>query len=216
LPALNFATFLAFILITSPVCGLRPLRADLFDTEKVPKPTKRINLEIEPAFFEQFGITDWAAKLAVTGNPDAKFLMVKIYRELMTNDCFSDVSVKMLLLQLISETRKRGFDTTIPPWVSVVRDYLHSHNDDTITLEQLSGISNLHPVTISKQFPKYFSCTVGQYKRKLKVEKSFAFVKSPSVSLTDVAYECGFFDQSHFIRTFKQLTGMLPGQYQRL
>src|SRR5450432_1753214 len=38
-PALNFATFLALILITAPVCGLRPLRAALLLTEKVPKPT---------------------------------------------------------------------------------------------------------------------------------------------------------------------------------
>ena len=40
LPALNLATFFALILITAPVCGLRPLRAALFDTEKVPNPTK--------------------------------------------------------------------------------------------------------------------------------------------------------------------------------
>src|ERR1700682_1478328 len=39
LPALNLATFLALILITAPVCGLRPLRAARLDTEKVPKPT---------------------------------------------------------------------------------------------------------------------------------------------------------------------------------
>src|SRR6187551_2588581 len=39
LPALNLATFLALILITAPVCGLRPLRAALLETENVPKPT---------------------------------------------------------------------------------------------------------------------------------------------------------------------------------
>ncbi len=39
-PALNFATFLAAILIVAPVCGLRPSLAALLVTEKVPKPTK--------------------------------------------------------------------------------------------------------------------------------------------------------------------------------
>src|SRR5687767_2299350 len=39
-PALKRATFFAFILITAPVCGLRPLRAALLLTEKVPKPTR--------------------------------------------------------------------------------------------------------------------------------------------------------------------------------
>ena len=37
-PGLNFATLRAAILIVAPVCGLRPLRAFLWDTEKVPKP----------------------------------------------------------------------------------------------------------------------------------------------------------------------------------
>src|SRR6202142_4341539 len=37
-PGLNFATLRAAILIVAPVCGLRPFRAFLCDTEKVPKP----------------------------------------------------------------------------------------------------------------------------------------------------------------------------------
>src|SRR6185295_251893 len=39
-PALNFATFFALILISFPVRGLRPLRAARLETENVPKPTK--------------------------------------------------------------------------------------------------------------------------------------------------------------------------------
>lgn len=32
-------------------------------------------------------------------------------------------------------------------------------------------------------------------------------------SLTSVAYECGYFDQSHFIRDFKTFTGTTPSEY---
>src|SRR5271156_6835847 len=39
-PGENFATLRAEILIVAPVCGLRPFRAFLCDTEKVPKPIK--------------------------------------------------------------------------------------------------------------------------------------------------------------------------------
>lgn len=39
-PALNFATFLALILIAAPVRGFRPILAALLDTENVPKPTR--------------------------------------------------------------------------------------------------------------------------------------------------------------------------------
>src|SRR3984957_12047935 len=39
-PGVNFATLRAAILMVAPVCGLRPFRAFLCDTEKVPKPIK--------------------------------------------------------------------------------------------------------------------------------------------------------------------------------
>ncbi|MGB1004752.1 MAG: helix-turn-helix domain-containing protein [Salibacteraceae bacterium] len=40
-------------------------------------------------------------------------------------------------------------------------------------------------------------------------------LKNTSLSTTEIAYECGFADQSHFIRTFKNLNGFTPKQYQK-
>src|SRR5246127_5076682 len=39
-PGVNFATLRAAILMVAPVCGLRPMRAFLWETENVPKPIK--------------------------------------------------------------------------------------------------------------------------------------------------------------------------------
>ena len=47
LPALNFGTFLALILIVAPVCGLRPFLAARLETEKVPNPT---SVTVSPFF----------------------------------------------------------------------------------------------------------------------------------------------------------------------
>src|SRR5688572_6724676 len=46
-PALKRATFLAFIVISSFVCGLRPFLAFLFEIKKVPNPT---NVTFPPPF----------------------------------------------------------------------------------------------------------------------------------------------------------------------
>jgi AraC-like DNA-binding protein len=32
-------------------------------------------------------------------------------------------------------------------------------------------------------------------------------------SLTSIAYGCGYFDQSHFIKEFKSFTGLTPSAY---
>jgi len=49
----------------------------------------------------------------------------------------------------------------------------------------------------------------------LKIKRTIGMIKSSQVDLSAVAYACGFFDQSHFIRKFKSLTGFLPTQYQK-
>src|SRR5271167_2534431 len=60
-PAENFATLRAAILIVAPVCGLRPLRAFLAETEKVPKP---INATRSP-FFRAIVMLSTAVSIAV-------------------------------------------------------------------------------------------------------------------------------------------------------
>ena len=35
----------------------------------------------------------------------------------------------------------------------------------------------------------------------------------PDADLTKLAYECGYFDQAHFIKDFKALVGCSPAEY---
>jgi AraC-like DNA-binding protein len=39
--------------------------------------------------------------------------------------------------------------------------------------------------------------------------------KSPAISLTSVAYDNGFYDQSHFVRIFKSVAGITPSAYRK-
>jgi AraC family transcriptional regulator len=68
---------------------------------KIAKPSRRINIELEESFFNPFQISDGVVRSAIIKNPDAKFLMVKMYKELLANEDFSEASTQMLLLQLI-------------------------------------------------------------------------------------------------------------------
>jgi AraC family transcriptional regulator len=125
-------------------------------------------------------------------------------------------SVHSLLLSLFSLKQEPDTSKGIPDWVPKLRDILHDHWQELPTLHELAKLINVHPVTISKFFPRYFHCTLGAYIRKLKVQKALALLQQPGRSLTDIAYTCGFFDQSHFIRTFKWETGFLPKAYKKL
>jgi AraC family transcriptional regulator len=179
-------------------------------------PTKNINLAIEHEFLQDNLTTEAAIKSAVDRNPNAKFIMLKIYKELVAEDVFSDSSIKMLLLNLIYTNPETDSKNTRPGWIKIVAQLTRDKWNESLTLKDLSEAAGVHPITISKHFPKYFSCTFGEYMRRLKIEKSLYFLKVSSFSLTDIAAECGFSDQSHFIRTFKQLTGFLPNKYKKI
>jgi AraC family transcriptional regulator len=155
-------------------------------------------------------------RLAADKNPDAKFLMIKIYRELLINDALTGTTNQMLFLQLVHHSEALENHAGLPGWVKVVRHFIGENLDHKFTLSDLSLAAGVHPITVSKHFPKYFHCTLGEYIRKRKIEQSLALIKSDGLTLTGLAYACGFFDQSHFTRTFKGLVGFLPARYKML
>jgi AraC-like DNA-binding protein len=73
--------------------------------------------------------------------------------------------------------------------------------NETIRLDgiTLTDTEYSHPVHLSREFPKYFDTTLGDYIRATKVQRAVALLPNPGLSLTDISLECGFADQSHFI-----------------
>lgn len=176
-------------------------------------PAQHINLELDSDFLSRYRLSEEKICKCISSTPDAKFFMIKIYYEFLVKDEYSMASIDMLLLELISNHLPKEKNT--PHWVTQLKELLRNNWNNTIELSYLSRLLNVHPVTISKNFSKYFGCSLGEYMRKLKVEHSIPLIKSGNTSLTGIAYDCGFADQSHFIRTFKNFTGVLPLRFKK-
>ena len=136
-------------------------------------------------------------------------------QEMLFNDGDSFAAIQTLLLDLISHSKNR-YAGVEPNWVNVLSELLNDRWNENMTLPELSRFADVHPVTISRYFKRYFNSTLGEYRRKLKIEKSISLVKKRELSLTEIAFICGFADQSHFTRNFKQITGFLPNEFRNL
>jgi AraC family transcriptional regulator len=173
-----------------------------------------INLELEASFLRSYDISLNGIQEVAALHADMQFVMLKMTKELFNADGHLSPFVQ-LLLSVIPENgleQKRN----IPSWVPVVRALLNDRWNEYPTLHDLATATNVHPVTISKYFRRYFMCTLGEYMRKLKISKSITLLQEPGRSLTEIAYCCGFADQSHFIRNFKTCTGLLPKEARQL
>ncbi|MFT3822559.1 MAG: AraC family transcriptional regulator [Chitinophagaceae bacterium] len=189
---------------------------ELHQSTKTIGGSKHVNVEIEDRFLQQYGLGLSAEKIRSLRSPDAVFMMTRLLKELRAQDDLSEVTIHGAMLNFLQAAGGIKENEKTPPWLHVIYEYLHDRWDESISLEDLSVIANVHPVTISKYFPKYFGCTIGEYMRKLKVEQAILLIKTSPYSLTEVAAFCGFADQSHFIRAFKQQTGFAPKYYQKL
>ena len=76
---------------------------EIHQVKKIAGVTRRINVEIEESFFSQYNFSDEGLRQIIITNPDAKFIMVKIYQELVISDNLSDITIQMLFLQLINQ-----------------------------------------------------------------------------------------------------------------
>lgn len=67
---------------------------------------------------------------------------------------------------------------------------------------------------LEKRFRAHIGASPKQYATIVRLRQLIRRYNSAS-SLTQAAYDAGYFDQSHFIRDFRQFTGQLPGDYFR-
>lgn len=175
---------------------------------------RHANIEISDAFLRQYDVTEDTIDRAML-RPDAPFLALRIHREARRGDDLSPVAIESLLLALVASAEPAPAPRS-PHWTRVLAAMLGDHWNQPLSLQQLSREAGVHPVTISKHFRRHFSCTLGQYVRRLRITRSLPLVTNPDIPLSDVAWQCGFADQSHFTRTFRSLTGFSPGAYRRL
>lgn len=78
-----------------------------------------------------------------------------------------------------------------------------------LTITELAEKARLSKFHFQRKFKKNCGLTIGQLKQQEKTNIAKTLLENGMLS-TDVAYELGFFDQSHFIKYFKKMWAITP------
>jgi AraC family transcriptional regulator len=98
----------------------------------------------------------------------------------------------------------------LPYHLSYAIDYINTHLDQELSLDQLCAIAKLSPYHFARSFKQMTGLSPHQYIICQRVERAKKLLLEAQMSIAEVAIACGFTHQSHLNRHFKRLVGVTP------
>lgn len=84
-----------------------------------------------------------------------------------------------------------------------------------LTIETVASECGLSLRAMQRQFQRVFGLTPQEFLIKTRVAAACHLLRTTARTLSDIATDCGFADQSSFTQLFRRHAGVTPGQYRK-
>lgn len=139
--------------------------------------------------------------------------------ELTAPDAVAPFALEGLVLQLLAVLDRVVRSTPAhterhpPRWLPQARALLHDRYLEQLRVSDIAAAVEVHPVHLARTFRAYYGVGVAAYLRGLRLDQAARQLAGTEASIADIAVQAGFYDQSHFTRTFKRQYGSTPLAY---
>jgi AraC family transcriptional regulator len=173
-----------------------------------------LTLEFKPELFDamDFATVDLRPIIDLSGRQPAWELM-DLYRRI-SSTAANDLDIESRAVALAFSIVQ--FSSSTPRDLRSLRralEYIHAHFSENLTLARVARAAGVHPVYLGHIFRQEFGETLGEYLNRIRVRAAAAMLANSDLPLSAVAVDLGFYDQSHFTRMFRRLTGATPGTF---
>ena len=174
-------------------------------------------VELTPSTLDAFReMAGTPADVATCTTANSRALVRRVGRELRVRQPGYELVIEGLVYELLAEIVRMSGPGHRGLWVARARDYVAQHFRDRISLRDVALYAGVHPSHLAVAFREAYGCTVGEYARNLRVEHARRAIQSGTRTLSEIAQNAGFADQSHLTRLFRERMGVTPGDYRRL
>ncbi len=101
---------------------------------------------------------------------------------------------------------------TMPEIIFKIISYVIRHYKEGVSMTDLSNELHMSSAYISRLFKSHMGISLREYIVQKKVTNACSLLMMGE-NVTDACYSSGFRDYANFIRTFKNITGITPGEY---
>jgi AraC family transcriptional regulator len=143
-------------------------------------------------------------------------LATRLAGEIRYPDALSPLAMESLLLDMLVSASRMALNTrckALPPWLGRIQEMLHEEPAASLSVTVLARSAGVHPAYLSRTFRRYFHCSLGEYARRLRLERTAERLIKGDQSIAALAMNAGFADQSHFTRCFKRFYHTTPRSF---
>lgn len=147
-------------------------------------------------------------------------------------ECKHFPKIQMILKKLLEslDSEKGGYFTALSSLYNIMEictqksatgiEAIKENIDLTFSTPEFSIERLCYDVGIShaqllRQFKSAYGMTVIKYVVKKRIELACTLLKTTDLSVKSVAYSCGFYDEVHFMKTFKKEIGVSAGVFRK-
>ena len=93
--------------------------------------------------------------------------------------------------------------------------HIHERYFEKITIDDLLQIAHMSRTSYIKKFKDICKMSPATYITKIRAESAAVMLVNTSMSVSEIAYRTGFYDASHFIKSFENLYNISPIEYRK-
>lgn len=141
---------------------------------------------------------------------------------LVEDDYGSSLATEVARLLLLYRRRpgnQSQFSTTLALQAKVGKrfkplvDWVESHLDQKLTVDQLAEKAHMSPRTFARIFPSETGMSPGRFIEQLRIDRARELLESGVAGLEQIARESGFGREERLRRAFQRRLGISPAQY---
>lgn len=107
-----------------------------------------------------------------------------------------------------------GFLNSVHPLL-MQAEQLVRYDNPAITVEQLAAALNMTTRTLHRKMGELAKESPKNFITRVRMETAAVLLENPAKTLSQVACECGYSDETAFRRAFISVTGMSPGRFRK-
>ncbi len=150
---------------------------------------------------------------------EVESIFKKIEAEQERNDSYSELLIIQYiseLLVLFSRSDIKNAETKLDGYSQIMQaavKYINMNYANEISLSELSLKFGLSKSFFSRKFKEITGFGISEYITLVRIKNAERMLSEKKISITDVAFACGFNDCSYFSATFKKLMGITPHKF---